>query len=200
MLIERNEGTAARRRVPMRLFTSDGTSPDTGATGDAAYMGVNSAGTIALDNTLTEIHAAHGMYYVELTQSNTSVLGTHPIYHVAGDFGQHVANVDIVNFNPYSSFSNIAAGAYSGVTLGINDIDPSALSAVADALLSRSIAGSEQTTVRNVTNSLRFLRNRVWAQNSVLTVYQEDDSTSAWTASITTVGDPSGVAQVNPSP
>jgi len=107
MLIERNEGTAARRRIPVRLFASDGTSPDTGATSDAVIMGVNSAGTITLASSLAAVHAANGMYYIELSQSDCSVLGVHPLYHTVGDFPQHVANVEIVNFNPYSSQSNI---------------------------------------------------------------------------------------------
>ena len=118
ILIEKDEGTAARRRIPMRLFLSDGTSPDTGASNDSVIMGTNSATTFTPNAKLTAIHSAQGMYYLELGSSDVSVLGTHPLYHVQGDFCQHVNNIDIVNFNPYSSFSNIAAKTYSGVTVG----------------------------------------------------------------------------------
>ena len=106
MLIEKDEGTAARRRIPFRLFTSNGTAPDTGASNDSVVMAVNSATTIIPNVLVTAAHAAQGMYYVTLSQSNVSVLGTHALYHTQGDFTQHVANFNVVNFNPYSTQSN----------------------------------------------------------------------------------------------
>lgn len=108
IIIELNEGTAARRRVPCRLFTSNGTSPDTGAVDDAVLMGVNSLTTISLSSTLRAVHAAQGMYYIELTAAETSVLGTHPLYHTVGDFPQHIATVQVVNFNPFSSVGSLS--------------------------------------------------------------------------------------------
>lgn len=105
MLISKDEAVAARRRVPMRLFTSNGTSPDTGASNDSIVMGVNSLVTIVPDVLVTAVGAAMGMYYVELSQSNVSVLGIHPLYHTQGDFPQHIANVEVVVFQPYSGIS-----------------------------------------------------------------------------------------------
>lgn len=124
-LIEKDEATAARRRVPVRLFTSNGTSPDTGATNDAVIMGVNSLLTISLTSTLRAVEAAQGMYAVELTQSECSVLGVHPLYHTVGDFPQHVATVEVVQFNPYSRTSaftsadsvGLKAVTHSGATV-----------------------------------------------------------------------------------
>lgn len=126
ILIERNEGTAARRRVPCRIFLSDGTSPDTGALNDAVLMGVNSLTTISLTSSLRAVHAAQGMYAVELTQSETSVLGIHPLYHTVGDFPQHIATVEVVASNPYSTVSafdpsttsvGLKAVSHSGATV-----------------------------------------------------------------------------------
>jgi len=367
-LIERDEGTAARRRIPFRLFTSDGTSPDTGATSDAVIVAVNSSQTFSANSTARALESAQGMYWLELTASEVSVLGNHALYHTVGSFPQHVATFSVVNFNPYSTQStcqltaassasnaglsadsvwdelrtdhiaqtsfggilqastvsrlqiagtttevrlgsgettlddfynkrgialqytngdwitniisdytgsnrsarliftlprapessstyillpnfeslmtvagvdsavtirdaeysavtvriglvnysgatvgagNIAPATYSGVTVGVNNIDSAAksdytlhqstLSNVADAILSRSIAGSAQTDKRSVTNALRFLRNRVDARSSILTVFQEDDSTSAWTASVTTTTDPSNINHIDPA-
>lgn len=126
MLIELNEGTAARRRIPVRLFTSDGTSPDTGASNDSLYMGTNSALTFTLSDPLAAVHAAAGMYYCEMTQSECSVLGVHPIYHTQGDFAQHVANIEIVNSNPYSTESH---GAYLQPTTAGRTLDVTATGA-----------------------------------------------------------------------
>lgn len=113
MLIAKDEGTAARRRVPARLFTSNGTSPDTGALDDAVLMGVNSLVTISLASTMRAVNANNGMYCVELTASECSVLGIHPLYHTVGDFCQHFANVEVVSAQPYSSVSVFDPSAHS---------------------------------------------------------------------------------------
>jgi hypothetical protein len=120
--IELNEADHLRRRVPCRIFTSNGTAPDTGAQGDAVIMAINSFTTISLSSALTAVHASNGMYMEQLTQSNCSVLGTHMLYHIAGDFPQHIATIQVVNSNPFSTQSNllvnsIAANSYSGVTI-----------------------------------------------------------------------------------
>lgn len=122
--IELNEGTAARRRVPFRVFLSNGTAPDTGVSNDTVMLSVNGAAQISAGSA-SAISANAGMYYVELTQSLCSILGTHPVWYDLGDFPQHVATVQVVNSNPFSTQSNVTAvgvsginaGSYSGVTL-----------------------------------------------------------------------------------
>jgi len=56
---------------------------------------------------------------------------------------------------------------------------------VADRVLLRALASGSDTG-RTVQDALRPLRNKVAIGGSTLTVYQEDDTTSAWTGSITT--------------
>lgn len=55
----------------------------------------------------------------------------------------------------------------------------------ADALLARNVAGGSSTG-RTVSQALYALRNRVARSGSTITVYQTDDTTSSWTATITT--------------
>lgn len=81
---------------------------------------------------------------------------------------------------------NLAAGNYSGLTVGVGNILQSVRSEIADDLLRRSIAAGAPGTSRAVQDALRPLRNRVLFGASVMTVYSEDDATSAWTASFTT--------------
>src|SRR3990172_2660364 len=107
LIIERDEGTAARRRVPFRLFTSNGTAPDTGALNDAVIVAVNSSQTFSAASTARALESAQGMYWLELTASEVSVLGNCALYHTVGDFPQHVATFSVVNFNPYSTQSNL---------------------------------------------------------------------------------------------
>lgn len=71
----------------------------------------------------------------------------------------------------------------------------------ADALLNRDMStgtDSGSTTVRTVRQALRFLRNKWSISGGTLTVLKEDDSTSSWTASVsTTAGDP--VSSIDPA-
>lgn len=95
--------------------------------------------------------------------------------------------------------SNIGAGSFSGVTIEVSNIAQSARSLIADDLLLRDLAtGQAGTGGRSVQNALRALRNRVEISGSTMTVYTEDDSTSAWTASVTTTSD-TAIAGVNPA-
>lgn len=326
--IELNEAVANRRTIHFRAFLSNGTSPDTGLSNDSVIVARGSNTTFIPNALVVAVHAAQGMYSVQLLQSNVSNLGQHAVYYTQGDFPQHVANFEVVNNNPFSTQSNvdsnvslwrgvapnalisgrvdanaqvvgdktgytilagtysnvtfsaggtapslvtlapgthssatvqgvtrtvnlttnddktgytIAAGAYSNVTFstggqvpssvtlaagthsgatvgslatiatgGIvaasfaaNAVDAAALAQdaareIADEVLDRDLAGGASGSTRNIRNALRYLRNRVDARSSVLTVYQEDDSTAAWTASITTTTDPSNINHIDP--
>lgn len=96
--------------------------------------------------------------------------------------------------------SNIGPGAFSGATVEVSNIAQSARSLIADDILLRSLAaGAPASGGRSVQNALRSLRNRVDISGSTMTVFTEDDTTSAWTASITTTADTSLIAGVNPA-
>ncbi len=124
--IQLDEATAARRRVPFRLFTSNGTAPDTGASNDSVVFAVNSSGTIVPDVLVQAVESAQGMYFVELSASNVSVLGEHAVYHTQGDFGQHIANLEIVAYDPFAA------------DLGLNDPSTSELSTMVNSVLSNN--------------------------------------------------------------
>lgn len=56
----------------------------------------------------------------------------------------------------------------------------------ADALLNRDMSAVSDTNSRSPLNALRFLRNRWGASGGTLTVYEEDDTTTAWTGTLST--------------
>lgn len=56
---------------------------------------------------------------------------------------------------------------------------------IADALLNRDMSAVSDTNARSPLNALRFLRNKYSVVGTTLTVTKEDDSTTAWTASLT---------------
>lgn len=80
---------------------------------------------------------------------------------------------------------------------GVGAMDAGVMTEVADAMLDRNLAGGASGGSRNVRNALRSLRNRQGIAAGTLTVYQEDDTTPAWTAAVTTTaGNP--LSEIDP--
>ena len=109
---------------------------------------------------------------------------------------------------------SIAAGAITSTAFGAGAVDAAAIAAnaigssefattaqnaVADAVLLRDLATGASATDRNVQNALRALRNKTSISGTTLTVTQEDDSTAAWTATITTSSGLSPISAVDPA-
>jgi hypothetical protein len=74
------------------------------------------------------------------------------------------------------------------VSVEVTNVLQSVRSQIADDLLLRNIA-SGAAGGRTVQDAFRFLRNRFLIDGSTMTVYTEDDVTSAWTASVSTTAD-----------
>ena len=94
--------------------------------------------------------------------------------------------------------NNIAAGSYSGATVEVSNIAAASAQSVADHVLNRAIATGADGG-RNVQDALRALRNRVDIGDSIGTVYTEDDVTSAWTFSIATTANAVFLTGINPA-
>ena len=70
----------------------------------------------------------------------------------------------------------------------------------ADALLTRDWSSVAGAAARSVLNAMRFLRNKWWVDTSkVLHVTAEDDTTEAWTGSVTTQAGADPVVGNDPS-
>ena len=112
-------------------------------------------------------------------------------------------DVDQVVASVSGAVGSVAAGGITAASVATGAIDADALAQdaaqeIADEVLNRDLAGGGSGNTRNVRNALRSLRNRVNISGGTATVYQEDDSTSAWTAVVsTTAGDP--ISQVDPA-
>ena len=96
---------------------------------------------------------------------------------------QHIA-ADIHELQPaVIDNTHFAAGAIDSNAFAL-----SAAQEVADTVLGRNIAGGSSSG-RTVTEALRFIRNKFTVVGTTLTVYQEDDATVSWTATVgTTAG------------
>lgn len=127
-----------------------------------------------------------------VTRVNSNVTPANAVYSGV------TVRIDAVQYSGVTvAVNNIAAGSYSGVTVEVSNILQSVRSQIADDLLRRDInAGAFGG--RSVTDALRPLRNKVAIDGSTLTVYTEDDATSAWTASVATAS-VSPIVSVNPA-
>lgn len=86
--------------------------------------------------------------------------------------------------------SPAAVGSAMTLTSGERD-------SVADALLNRNVSGGSSTG-RTVMQALHVLRNKTEISGGTLTVYDTDDSTESFTATVTTAaGDP--ISSIDPS-
>src|ERR1051326_1976850 len=106
-LVEKDEATAGRRFVPFRLFASNGTAPYTSGSNNTMLASLNGAAQLRIGS-ISAVSANAGMYGMQLSQSNVSVLGSLALYtdNVA-NYPQHVATVQVVNNNVMSTLSAI---------------------------------------------------------------------------------------------
>ena len=121
--------------------------------------------------------------------------------NLSGSVGSVTAGVSVANGG--IATTSFAAGAIDAAAIAADAITSSELAQsaaqeIADEVLNRDLVGGASVSSRNVRNALRSLRNRAAISAGTLTVYQEDDTTSAWTATVsTTAGDP--VSQIDPA-
>lgn len=78
-------------------------------------------------------------------------------------------------------------------------LDGTARDAIADALLKRDFSSISGEANRSAINALRFLRNKWSVSGTTLTVTKEDDSTSAWSATITASPGADPISAVDPA-
>lgn len=110
--------------------------------------------------------------------------------NVVGSVASVTAGVTVTTNNDKTGYSVASGGIGSGAHAAAE------LNAIADALLDRNMAtgtdnGTNSTAVRTVRQALRRMRNKESIAAGTLTVTKEDDSTTSWTAAVTTTaGDP----------
>lgn len=78
-------------------------------------------------------------------------------------------------------------------------LDSAEHTSIADALLKRDMSVVTGESARSPLNALRFLRNKWSISGTTLTVTEEDDSTTAWTATITATNGADPVTASDPA-
>lgn len=120
------------------------------------------------------------------THSNVTIQGISNYANISNVTlapGTH-SNVTIQGVTLLNSSVTLRAGSHSGATIdGAMFLSAAGERSAASSLLSTTLGG---TTPRLIQHSFELLRNKVAISGSTMTVYKADDTTSSWTATIST--------------
>jgi hypothetical protein len=199
--------STARSRV---VFMVDDTDHVTGKTGLTLTITASKDGAAFASITPTVTELANGWYKLALTTSHTDTLGDFALHITGTDADPTDLVDDVVADLPGGSVSSvvgavgsIGAGGITAASFAANALTAAKFAtdvalAFADALLNRDMSAVSDTNSRSPLNALRFLRNKWSIATATLTVTKENDTTSAWTATVaTTAGNP--VSSVDPA-
>ena len=123
----------------------------------------------------------------------------------ASELSAKTISVEFVNTAIVSDTVTIQTFGASGsivsipATLASGAIHADELNNIADALLKRDWTGLTGEANRSVLNALRALRNKTSVTGDTLTVTKENDSTTAWTATLITDSLAEPVVSIDPS-
>jgi hypothetical protein len=96
----------------------------------------------------------------------------------------------------------IDAAAIAANAIGASELAADAATEIADALLDRDMSvgtDSGSPTVRTPRQALRLLRNKVSVPAGTMTVTKEDDTTTSWTAAVTTDAAANPITVIDPA-
>jgi hypothetical protein len=202
---------------------------ETGLSGFTVYRSRNAAAPVLYTTpTISEAHATNmpGVYWLLIDEDTTiaalsdteeyTVHITHasmsPVTRVIELYRSPVTTGETITVSSggvaiaTGGISNLsfAAGAIDAASIAANAIGASELAQdaaqeIADELLNRNIAGGGSGNTRNVRNTLRAIRNLVSESGGTLTIYQEDDTTPAWTAAVTRTAATNPITSVDPA-
>lgn len=126
IFVGQNEPTAERRLVYFWLVQSNGTSVATTEATNRPQWSLNGSAFTGATNTLSAVSANAGRYSLQLTQSETSVLGAFVFRHSSAtcfEQGNEGGPIQIIAANPYnpqyiSQQSRLQGGTTSAISLG----------------------------------------------------------------------------------
>ena len=107
------------------------------------------------------------------------------------------AGAGLTNINLPNQTMDIVGNITGNLSGSVGSVTGLTTSTIADKILARTISGGADGG-RTVTSTLRAIRNKVAISGGTMTVYEEDDTTTAYTAAVTTAaGDP--ISSIDPT-
>jgi hypothetical protein len=172
---------------------------ETIAYGAGQHMIRNTAGQrIGAQMESTTGGAFVGAVTVYVTKGN----GAQTIGSVGGGAATHKGNgyhqyspAQAETDNDYLAFTFVGSGARTQTVQVFTLPDTE----IADAILGRDMASVAGAASRSLLNAIRVLRNKWSISGNVLTVTQENDSTTAWTATVGASAAADPITSVDPS-
>ena len=146
----------------------------TGYTGSSKQAAVTPNWTTNPDN--TSVFYLYSCQDVQYPNANLTHIGNAAVSTSTAQLG-----VNLVNIAGSAVDTNSAQVGVQTVTVAA-----AAQTSIADAILKRDWSAVSGESARSVLNALRFLRNKWAISGATLTVKKEDDSTTAWTSTVTT--------------
>lgn len=93
----------------------------------------------------------------------------------------------------------ISAAAFTNSALTASVVDTSTRAVLANTMLGYDLSTVSQAASRSLLEANRFLRNRRFFSGESLIVTREDDTTQAWSATVTTASDVEAVTAIDPA-
>lgn len=192
--------STAGQEVPLGYFvdSTDGNTEETALTINNTDIKLWKTGatTLASKNSGGATHISNGVYYATLDATDTNTLGSMVIFvHVTGSLSVKLDCV-VLAANVYDSLIG------GGDTLDVNTttfLGETTLNAVVDAIFKRDLSAITGEAARSLLNGVRKLRNKWVISGGTLTVYKEDDSTSAFTEALTTAAGADSITASDPT-
>jgi hypothetical protein len=178
-LMQDGETIAGRRRIFFHVWQEDGVTPWAGSvTGKRARL--STSGAAEADSTNDIVRVAGSLHYVELTTTEAAAAspGDRILVRVAAVAGQHLEA---------NAWADVVGDAWYAAAATTNEI--------ADAVLGRDLSAVVGASARSLLAAARALRNRVVIAGGTITVYAEDDTTVAWTGTVSGIT----AGEINPA-
>jgi hypothetical protein len=197
---KQNQATDIYRRIFMFLASpADGYTPVTSLASPTVRLYSNGVLRGTQPGSPVPVHISSGHWYYELSSSDLSDLGILTVTVSDANIRTVVLMAQVVAYDPTASIqvTSIATDAITASSLASD-----AVTEIADGILAREIgSGSGAGTVneRTVRSALRGLRNKTTVINNEMTVYKEDDTSTAWSATVSSSDSSKTITGVDPA-
>ena len=192
----------ASQEIPLGFFldSEDGNTEETGLTISNTDIWLWKAGATSMANKNSggATHMQNGLYYCTLDATDTDTYGPLVIFiHESGALPVRVECV-VMEADAYDAL--YAASGTGGIETDLTDAE---CNKIADHTLRRTFQNAcdssdgDTKTFRSLLGAVAKLVNRVVASGGTLTIYEDDDSTSLGTQSVTTNAGADPITELN---
>ncbi len=131
--------------------------------------------------------------------TGTTIATSQVVASVTGAVGSVTGAVGSVTGAVGSVTGNVGGNVNGNVVGSVGSVTGLTPTTIADATLNRDMSAVSDTNARSPLNALRAIRNKSVVAAGVLTVSKEDDTTSAWTAAVTSDATAAPITGVDPT-